>query len=297
MRKFGLILLLVASVLFSFLLITLGSAILFEWDSLVFFLRLFKELFFTLVPGLVLLGILLLLYDRIVAFSEGRPWVTLFWIGCLLLGSLWYFMAYAAGPDSVFLRVNYIVPGDELFSPNLQVFSLYLSLVLITASGIFLLKAVRERRWDTLKSGALLLGFLISLFFSFLLNRVPFIRSMEDQAIGLRYAAMRNPQSQFYSDTGRHYCEAPMTMEEEAQRYEELAKNNQSPKIVPTPRGVREDIVVVGVDNNTIERLKGKWPLDWEVYGQFIDAVNSRAKEAILLFDISVLDKKGVFGA
>ena len=46
MRKFGLILLLGAAALFIVLPIALGSALLFEWDSMVIFLGLFRELFF-----------------------------------------------------------------------------------------------------------------------------------------------------------------------------------------------------------------------------------------------------------
>ena len=159
MRKFGLILLLAAAALFIILPISLGSALLFEWDSMVIFLDLFRELFFTLVPGLLTAGLLLFFFDKIIAYSEAHSWTVYFWLGLLLVGSLWYFMAYTAAPDSVFLSVENIVPGDEFFSPNLQVFSLYFSFTIIIIAGIFLLRSVQDMKWDTLKSGALLLGF------------------------------------------------------------------------------------------------------------------------------------------
>ena len=295
MRKFGLILLLAAAALFIILPISLGSALLFEWDSMVIFLDLFRELFFTLVPGLLTAGLLLFFFDKIIAYSEAHSWTVYFWLGLLLVGSLWYFMAYTAAPDSVFLSVENIVPGDEFFSPNLQVFSLYFSFTIIIIAGIFLLRSVQDMKWDTLKSGALLLGFLISLGFSFLLHRVPLITQMEDQAIGMRYSWMRDPHSQFYGDTGERYCQPPLTAEEQAQEDREKSSDQGTRSLTPPPDGIRSDIVILGLDNTTIERLKGKWPLNWEVYANLIN-LSDNANEAILLFDISFIDEKGVFG-
>ncbi|MBU44481.1 MAG: adenylate/guanylate cyclase domain-containing protein [Spirochaetaceae bacterium] len=295
MRKFGLILLLGAAALFIVLPIALGSALLFEWDSMVIFLGLFRELFFTLVPGFLIVGLLLYFYDRIVAYSEANSWTLYLWIGLLLLGSLWYFMAYTAGPASVFIQVENVVPGDEYFSPDLQIFSLYLALTTIVSGGIFLLRAVKDLKWDTLKSGSLLLGFLISLGFSFLLHRVPLIQQMEDQAIGMRYSWMRDPHSQFYGDTGERYCQPPLTKEEQAQQDRERSDEQGTRALTPPPDGIRSDIVILGLDNTTIERLKGKWPLNWEVYGNLVN-LSDNSNEAILLFDISFIDEKGVFG-
>ncbi|MEQ8353379.1 MAG: adenylate/guanylate cyclase domain-containing protein [Leptospiraceae bacterium] len=295
MRKFGLILLLAAAALFIFLPIALGSALLFEWDSMVIFLRLFRELFFTLVPGLIVAGLFLLFFDRIMDYTESHSWAVYIWLGLLFLGSFWYFMAYTAAPDSVFIQVENIVPGDDLFSPDLQVFSLYGALTIIVVAGIFLLRSVKDLRWDTLKSGALLLGFLISLGFSFLLHRVPLIGQMEDQAIGMRYSWMRDPHSQFYGDTGERYCQPPLTAEEQAQEDRERSNEQGTRSLTPPPDGIRSDIVILGLDNTTIERLKGKWPLNWEVYGNLI-SLSDNAEEAILLFDISFIDEKGVFG-
>ena len=290
MRKFGLILILVASVL----LVLLPALFLLAWwlqsEYLTLLFTLFREMYFTLVPALYLLGIALFFYERISAYCEERSWTLYIWLALFLLSGLWYFFAYKASPESPFLQVDAVIPFAELVSPNLQVFSLYISLALVFIGGIFLFAHFKNLNFDTLKSGSLLLAFLIGLGFSFLLHRVPFIRQMEDQAIGIRYAWLRDPYGSIDPGTGQRYCSPPATEEERK-------KNADSGgiRITPQPDGVRDDIVILGVDNNTIERLQGKWPINWEHFGRLVTAVG-KSKNSILLFDISFIDEKGVFG-
>lgn len=172
MRKFGLILLLLAAALFIILPLALGSALLFDWNSMVIFLNMFRELWLTLVPGFVILGFLLFFYDRITAFSEDHHWTLYVWLGVLAVGSTLYFLAYTARADSLFQTVDHIVPGDQSFTPSLQVFSIYMAFTMIAAAGIMLFNDVKHMKWDTLKSGSVLLGFLLSLLFTFLLHRL-----------------------------------------------------------------------------------------------------------------------------
>lgn len=295
MRKFGLALLALAAALFIVLPLTLGSALVFNWDSMVIFLRMFRELFFTLVPFLLILGLLLLYFDRISAYSGQNRWTLYFWLALLLIGSTIYFLAYTARADSAFVQVQNIVPGDSSFSPTLQVFTIYMALCLIASSAIFLFDGMKHLKWDTLKIGSILLGFLISLLFTFILHRVPFMQQLEDWAIGRRYSTMRDPHTQIHGRTGRRYCEKPESLEKKSKQDEQLGDKQGFEERIPLPEGIRGDIVILGITNTTIEKLKGKWPLNWEVYASLVSTVD-KTGESILLFDISFIDEKGVFG-
>lgn len=285
MRKIGLVLLGVAAGLLILLPAILYMLAITESSLQFGFSRFFKEVYFTVIPGIALVGAGFFFQEKLTATEKDRfvlkdyLWTALF-VGSLLL----YIFVFITAPDSVFVRMGNLIPPIHYLAPEWNTFLLWISFFLVLVSSIMLYRSVQRLRWDKNRSGALMIGLLLSLFFSLLIVRVPFFGNLETAFESAKFMALRNPGNSLHPASGLRYCAAP---------YDE--SGNTVSSFAPNPEGIRDDIEIIGISNVTIEKVKGEWPLDWGIYAELARKMGS-AENSITLFDISFLDNKGIYG-
>lgn len=285
MRKLGLIFLLIGAGMVIFIPVSFLVLIFFDLVSPNAAAAYFRETFFTLMPGFLLLGVAFRFSDKLTGDDKEKLQVKDYiWPGVLILAVIVYVTAYTSDAASVFNRIDAILPFAPALSPSLYTITLWVSFFLIILAVIFMYLSAVRTGIDKSKAGGLLIGFLSAVLFSLLLVKVPFYNTVEEVFRALLYSVMRNPATTIDSQTGQRYCPAP---------YDDTG--NPVTVMAPTPDGVRDDIEIVGISNVTIEKVQGNWPLDWNHYADLTNLM-SNAERNILLFDISFLDEKGVYG-
>jgi len=285
MRKTGRILLWASLGLFFLFPAILYGLIIIDSSLQFGYSRFFKEIYFTIVPGILIVGLVFFFHEKLISTAKDRftlkdlLWLLLFFSSLTL-----YVMVFIAGPESIFTQAGHLIPAIDYLTPRWNGFLLWISFFVIFVSAVMVYESVQRLRWDKNRAGALMIGLLLSLFFSLLIVRVPLVADLETTFESGKYEALRNPADSLHPASGLRYCAAP---------YDE--SGNKVNSFAPNPKGVRDDIEIIGVSNVTIEKLKGDWPLDWGIYADLARKMGS-ASGNILLFDISFLDNKGIHG-
>ncbi|MDH5654809.1 MAG: adenylate/guanylate cyclase domain-containing protein [Spirochaetia bacterium] len=238
---------------------------------------------FTILPGLLALGLVFRYNEQIQAKEKNISFMDFLWAGLLLFSIIIFIYTYSAGTDSFIHQVPYLIPAFYRASPSLFSFLLWNSFFLIIISSIFVYQSAARIGLDKKHSAGMISSMVVAFMMGLILLETPFMQNLESLSIDLRYTLLRNPEKKEHQG-GINYCQPPYDATGEKQSF-----------IAPTPPGVRDDIVIIGVSNKTIEELHGNWPLDWQIYATLADRM-SNAKNNILLYDISFLDDKGIYG-
>lgn len=250
---------------------------------------LFPDFYFSILPGTVLLGLALLYYEKLKKKDVKKiARRDLAWISLELISIAFYILAFSASPDSIFFSPDFylfgFLPLLGGFSPNLYTFTLWFTLFLFIISTIFLYGSLAELGFDKSKIGALIIAVIVSLTFAIFSVKVPLFSWVEELVLSGYFTIFRNPGNEIHAGTNMKYCPVPYD-----------ASGRKIDVRPPSPKDIRDDIIIVGISKETIEKLQGNWPLDWQLYADLADRF-SAAHESILLFDISFLDDKGVYG-
>ncbi len=246
----------------------------------------FNTYYFNLLPGLFLFTAVYFFRGKIKSTVKKGPLLIQDYIGLGLTaaGLLFFFWVYSVPPDSILFQVDSIIPPIGTLAPDLQTFLLWNVMFLTVMGGLLSYWAAERLGLDKTMMGGMLLAVSISLLMAVSVQKIPVVQTMEDLLVNVRFSLMRNPGSQIHQGSGLKYCMPPADI-----------SGQSVSAFAPNPPGVRDDIEIIGVSNKTIEEVHGNWPLDWGIYARLINAL-SNAEGNIMLFDISFLDEKGVFG-
>ena len=258
-----------------------------------FFADLFPDVYYSILPGLLIVGAALFFYERLAELKGRKDFglSDLGWATVAVLALAFFILAYSAAPNSAFYQIgylfffmDYLIPGMGSLSPDLYTFTIWISLSIMITSSIFLYDAFGRLGYDKQKVGALLIGTILSFVFAVFLSRLPVFAQLEEFVISSLFTWNRNPGAQKHAASGHYYCPAPYD-----------AQGKKVDTRAPAPPGIRDDIVIIGISKETIEKVQGNWPLDWVHYADLAGRL-SDAQNSIVLFDISFLDEKGVYG-
>jgi adenylate cyclase len=282
-----------------------------------FVVAFFRETFLTIVPGVATFGFGLHIVERFMPDDKQKKLQPFDFVGMGLFAFfvLLFVVTYSATPGSFVHRVTSIVPGPlSALAPDLHTFLLWFSFSWLAMAAVVVFKSLGRVGQDRGKIGGFVIAIITSFFFALMLEKVPFMQSLEATALASRYAILRNPGGSQVPgmDESVRYCQAPR---EEVIRLDDMEEavvdsvtrgtpipvgagtqiqgKDTAVAIAPQPPGVRDDIVIIGISNETFE--KTRWPLDWNIYADLIRSLGG-AENAILLFDISFVDEKGVYG-
>ncbi|MBE7411981.1 MAG: adenylate/guanylate cyclase domain-containing protein [Leptospiraceae bacterium] len=161
------------------------------------------------------------------------------------------------------------------FIPQSENFSLFAgigSILLILSS--YTLYKLFERIFPKTKQyyGAILIGYVISVSIFVLTNFFTPMSALEENSISWRFTLLKGgaTKTEKESDSGK------------------IEYTRYSP-----PQGARQDIQIIGITTNTLEKLQGTWPLPWENYSSIIKHFQN-TNNNLLMFDIFFVDyKKG----
>lgn len=323
MRSIARVLLIAAGVLAGSLLLilffTLFVGAYWSWlgARIEFVAALFRETFLTIVPGVATFGLGLHFVEKFMPDDKQKKLVGFDFIGMGLFVAftILFVVAYSASADSFIRRVPSIIPGPLAgLAPDLHTFLIWFSFSWLSMAAVVVFKSLGRVGQDRGKIGGFVIAIITSFFFAIMLEKVPFMQSLEAAALASRYAILRNPSGSQVPgmDESVRYCQAPR---EEVVRLDDMEEavvdsvtrgtpipegagtqvqgKDTAVAIAPQPPGVRDDIVIIGISNETFE--KTRWPLDWNIYGDLIRSLGG-AENSILLFDISFVDEKGVYG-
>ncbi|MCE9600079.1 MAG: CHASE2 domain-containing protein [Spirochaetia bacterium] len=289
MRKLAIGLLITAGVLAIVLPLILVLAIAFN-KSPALVADFFREVYLTIVPGIATLGVALFFFEKLVPKTtkkEDRKVHRFDFVALALFvtSTLLFLIAYAAPLTSFFHTVRSILPEPlAALGPDLYTFTLWFSFIWFLISSIFAFQTLTRLGIDRGRLGGFIIALITSFFFALSLAKVPLFKNLENNALVFRYSFLRNPANTFARDVAVPYCQAPYD-----DRGEKLLA------LPPLPPGIRDDIVIVGISNETIEKVNFKWPLDWNIYADLARTLGG-AENGILLYDISFVDEKGLYG-
>lgn len=257
------------------------------------------QYYMTLLPGLFTVGLAFLFRDRLSTKGKGGIGVAeIIWFSVFLLSLLFYIYIYTSPTDSwVYTHVLSERSFAGLFnsqvglifsifwslSPDLVQFLLWNSSAITFIALYFLYKSSDRFGFDKTHFGSLFIAIAVILITSLAYLEVPAMGILEEEFVALRYAWLRNPEKKLH-ESGLRYCQPPADV-----------SGKEVVQFAPNPPGIRNDIEIIGISNKTIEQVKGNWPLDWGIYAKLSDIL-STSENNILLFDISFLDEKGIFG-
>lgn len=245
----------------------------------------FRGLFFTLVPAMLLIGASLFFHEKLNSQSRGHLSLADYvWFSVLAAALLLFIGVYSAPAGSFIHRMGRLSASYSRATPEWSSVFLWISFAAVCSAAISVFSTAQRMKWDKNLTGSIFIGLILSLFFSLLFVEVPIVASLEESVNSMKYSWLRNPGRTRHPASGLNYCQAP---------YDE--SGNKVNMFAPNPRGIRQDIEIIGVTNVTIEKVRGNWPLDWGLYGRLARIMGS-AENSLLLFDISFLDKKGIFG-
>jgi len=118
-----------------------------------------------------------------------------------------------------------------------------------------------------LVNGYLFIGSFISLLVFTSVQLYPFLSEMEEEFINLRFKLLRGKIGKTVVSIDQGYIE----------------------KFDP-PANARRDIQIIGIKTETLEKLNGDWPINWNEYSKIINLFKSTNNT--LFFDIFFLDEK-----
>ncbi len=262
-----------------FLLIQLKS------NFLVQFAVFLRETYFTIVLGLYISGFCFLLSEKLLKFNNKKiTFSIIFWISVFLVSMVIFIFLLFQKVDSIFYQIESILPFLSYLTPNLFTFLLWISYFFIIISSYFIYKIIVYFKFQKELLSSLLLSNALAFTFGVLFIKFPFFLYLEETFHSLKYQWLRNPGNSIHAESGLPYCQAP---------YDESGRKISA--MAPNPPLVRDDIEIIGITNLTLEKLQGNWPIDWGIYAELSNKL-SKAENNILLFDISFLDNKGVYG-
>ncbi len=251
----------------------------------------FRETYFTILLGCLLISIFFYNSDKWIKPEKLKEkkisLFEIFWIIFYFIFALIFIYLQFVKIDSIFFKLDSIIPILPFLAPDLFTFLLWFVYFLILANSYVIFQIFKIKNWKKeLKEliGSILLSNIIVFTFSIFLLKVPFFNYLEDIFHSLKYSWLRNPGNSLHPESGLPYCQTP---------YDESGKKLSA--LAPNPPLVRNDIEIIGITNLTIEKLQGNWPIDWKTYATLTDKL-SKSKNNILLFDISFLDDKGIYG-
>ncbi len=249
-------------------------------------LDVFKSLYFNIFPGALVTGLLLLFQDKIsIKGKKGQlHFMDFLWVILLVASFIAFFVMYTLPVHSHIRQVRSIIPGLSSLAPDLPTFLLWQFFYLFLNSFYFFYLSVDRMGLKKIHVGSFFISLSVAMAIAIGVQSLGVFNDMEEVFISLRYAIARNPASK-KSLTGPQFCAPPA----------DLSKEKTPTVFAGNPPYVRDDIEILGISNKTIEQLKGNWPLDWNIYAELTNKL-SGAKGNILLFDISFLDEKGIYG-
>lgn len=249
------------------------------------FFSLFRGLFFTVLPALIIIGIILFFNEKLTSNKkDGLSFKDWLWIAILIVSLSLYIIVYIAKPGSLFYELGPVIPGYSIASPSWSIVILWISFGFLTSATLLLQETATRLKFDKNLFGGVLIGLILSLIFSLFTVSIPVFSSLEESVNSMKFDWLRNPTLSFHPASGLRYCQAP---------YDETGQKVNA--FAPNPPGVRDDIEIIGISNVTIEKVKGDWPLDWGIYANLTRNM-ALAEGSITLFDISFLDNKGIHG-
>lgn len=245
----------------------------------------FHEAYFTVLPGFFILGVAFFFRDKISIKEKkgGFHYSDGVWIGLIVLTVALFIWAYTAPVHSIINRVPSIIPPLGYLAPDLYTFILWITFFVFVTSFYFIYRGADRLKLGVVHMGSFYIALSISMGAAVAIQKVPAVKFMEETFISLRYAWLRDPGRKEHT-SGLPYCQPPVDV-----------TGKQLTARAPNPPGVREDIEIIGISNKTIEQVKGNWPLDWNIYANLVHKVH-KADNSIMLFDISFLDEKGIYG-
>jgi len=286
MKKISKILFILTLILTIVLPLILFILIQLKSNVFVQYARFFKETYLTIIPGLYIISIIFYFNEYFIKISKDKKFnlSEIIWIILYFSFIIFFIVLYTAKPDSIFYQIDAIIPQLNYITPDLFTFLLWITFFFIVASSFYLYKIIDAKRWYKDLIGSLILSNLIAFAFGVFIIKVPLFHYIEETFHSLKYSWFRNPGSSFHPESGLSYCQAPF--DETGKRISALA---------PNPSLVRDDIEIIGITNATIEKMQGNWPIDWGIYANLTKKL-SGAENNLLLFDISFLDNKGIYG-
>jgi adenylate cyclase len=286
MKKLSKILFLLAVVSTIVMPIILFLLIYLKSSFFVQFAQFFKETYLTIIPGLYLISILFYFDEFLIKVSKEKKLTIseIIWILLFFISIVFFIFLYTAKPNSIFFQIEAIIPQLNYITPDLFSLLIWLTFFFILASSYYLYKIISTKKIYKELLGSLLISNAIAFTFGILLIKVPFFNYIEETFHSLKYQWLRNPSNSLHTESGLPYCQAP---------YDETGRRITA--LAPNPPLVRDDIEIIGITNLTIEKLEGNWPIDWNIYATLTKKL-ANAENNLLLFDISFLDNKGIYG-
>jgi adenylate cyclase len=286
MKKLSKILFLLAVVSTIVMPIILFLLIYLKSSFFVQFAQFFKETYLTIIPGLYLISILFYFDEFLIKVSKEKKLTIseIIWILLFFISIGFFIFLYTAKPNSIFFQIEAIIPQLNYITPDLFSFLIWLTFFFILACSYYLYKIISIKKIYKELLGSLLISNAIAFTFGILLIKVPFFNYLEETFHSLKYQWLRNPSNSLHTESGLPYCQAP---------YDETGRRITA--LAPNPPLVRDDIEIIGITNLTIEKLEGNWPIDWNIYATLTKKL-ANAENNLLLFDISFLDNKGIYG-
>ncbi len=247
------------------------------------FINFFNEIYLPL--SFFLLIIWIYFYIKSKKLKEKQVLITDYlYIFVFFVSSLFFIYLYSSAEKDFMMNKLVTFSSIEFFFPSVGSFLIWLTLAIIIISSYSIYLFFEKINYHKDYIGSLLISILIAFLFGILYLKLPFFIYLEEIFHSLKFSWLRNPGNDIHLGSGLRYCQPPYD-----------ASGKKIDAFAPNPPGIRDDIEIIGITNQTIERLAGNWPIDWIHYGK-LSLNMSRAENNILLFDISFLDDKGIYG-
>ncbi len=173
--------------------------------------------------------------------------------------SLFIFFIY------IFSIIGIILCTTTDFFETELYFYLYYILFIIFSYGSY--KSLSNFNINKKISGYIWIGTFVSILIFSTGNFLPLLINFEESSISWRYKVFRNKKGKSIFVTEQGYIE----------------------KFDP-PENTRRDIQIIGIKTETLEKLDGNWPINWQEYAKVINKFKN--SNNILFLDIFFLDEK-----
>ena len=144
-----------------------------------------------------------------------------------------------------------------------------LGVVFLFASFYYVYKFIEKAFKEKQNIGSILIALVLSLTVYTSKNILKLIQDSEESSIAWRFYLLKGTPGKGALSSEKGYIE----------------KVNQID-------GARKDIRIIGIKTETLEKLQGTWPINWNKYAEIVEAFKGTSN--LLLFDIFFVDyKKG----
>ncbi|MCE9498959.1 MAG: adenylate/guanylate cyclase domain-containing protein [Leptospira sp.] len=142
--------------------------------------------------------------------------------------------------------------------------------LLIFSAAFHVYKFLEKVSANKQYTGSILIGYLVAILIFTLANIFTPLTGLEESSISWRFTLLNPGAAVSEKET-----------EEGKIEYE---------KFTP-PERARKDIQIIGITNNSLEKLQGTWPLPWQYYANIIKNFKD-TENNVLMFDIFFVDYK-----